>query len=108
MGLADRLVGLLVVQLFLNENPSLDQGSRKLSGRVKDHINREGEYDPRGVGLELCFMKGAQQTTAALTEHGMFSADKVNYAGLDAAGATLLSPFPGKDVKVGFAECVQM
>ena len=41
---------------------------------------------------------------AALTEHGMFSADEVNFAGLAAAGATLLSPFPGEGrlgVKVG-------
>ena len=41
---------------------------------------------------------------AALTEHGMFSADEVNFVGLAAAGATLLSPFPGEGrlgVKVG-------
>ena len=95
------------MQLFLGENPRLDQGSRKLSGRVKDHINPaswEGDYDPRGVDIKLCFKKGALLAAAALTEHGMFSADEVNFAGLAAAGATLLSPFPGEGrpgVKVG-------
>ena len=89
------------------ENPRLDQGSRKLSGAVKDHVNPaswEGEYDPRGVDLKLCFKEGAELAAAALTEHGMFSADKVDFAGFAAAGATLLSPFPGEGrpgVKVG-------
>ena len=39
-----------------------------------------------------------------LTEHGLFPADEVDFAGLAAAGATLLSPFPGEGrpgVKVG-------
>jgi len=95
----DRLVGLTAVQQFLDENPHLDQGSRKLSGGVKDHINPaswEGDYDPRGVDLKLCWNEGAKLAAAALKEHRLFSADEVNVATLAAAGATLLSPFPGE------------
>ena len=108
VGLADRVVGLLAVQEFLDENPRLDQGSRKLSGRPKDHINPkswEGDYDPRGVDLQLCWKRGAQLAATALTELGMFNAGDVNFGALAAAGSTLLSPFgpdagrPG--VKVG-------
>ena len=64
----------------------------------------EGDYDPRGVDVKLCFKKVALLPATALTEHGMFSADEVNFAGLAAAGATLLSPFPGEGrlgIKVG-------
>ena len=55
------------------------------------------------------FCSGQEWTTeegkaAALKEHRLFSADEVNVATLAAAGATLLSPFPGQGrpgVKVG-------
>ena len=39
----------------------------------------------------------SQGKAAALTEHRLFSADEVNVATLAAAGATLLSPFPGEE-----------
>ena len=77
----------------------LDQGSRKLSGRVKDHINPEswdGDYDPRDVDLQVCWKTGAQLAAAALTECRLFAAAEVDFAAMAAAGATLLSPFPGE------------
>ena len=107
VGLADRLVGLATVQEFLDENPHLDQGSRKLSGLIKDHINPKtwgDHYNPTGVDLSLCWKRGAQLAAAALTEHGLFNADKVNFGAWAAAGATLLSPCTGEGrpgVKVG-------
>ena len=107
VGLADRLVGLAAVQEFLDENPRLDQGSRKLSGSVKDHINPEswdGDYDPRGVDLQVCWNAGAQLAAAALTEHRLFDANDVDFVAIAATRATLLSPFPGEGrpgVKVG-------
>ena len=82
----------------------LGPGDRHDALRARHTASWEGDYDPRGVDIKLCFKKGAQLATAALTEHGMFSAEEVNYAGLAAAGATLLSPFPGEGrpgVKVG-------
>ena len=103
VGLADRLVGLAAVQEFLDENPRLDQGSRKLSGLVKDHINPKswpGDYDPTNVDLQLCWKKGAQLAATAC----LFDANEVNFAAIAATGATLLSPFPGQGrpgVKVG-------
>ena len=101
------LSGLLTVQEFFDENPRLDEGSRKLSGLVKDHINPkswEGDYNPTGVDLQLCWKTGAQLAAAALTEHMLFNADEFNFEVMAAAGATLLSPFPGEGrlgVKVG-------
>ena len=83
----------------------LDQGSRKLSGSVKDHINPEswdGDYDPRGVDLQVCWKAGSQLAAAALTECRLFAAAEVDFAAMAAAGAmgaagvTLLSPFPGE------------
>ena len=77
----------------------LDQGSRKLSGSVKDHINPEswdGDYDPRGVDLQACWKTGAQLAAAALTECRLFAPAEVDFAAMAAAGATLLSPFPGE------------
>ena len=48
---------------------------------------------------------------AAMTEHGLFNADEVNFTAIAATGATLLSPFPGQGrpgVKVGLrARAVQ-
>ena len=93
------LVGLAAVQEFFDENPHLDQGSRKLSGPVKDHVNPEsweGGYDPRGVDLQVCWKAGAQLAAAALTECRLFAAAEVDFAAMAAAGATLLSPFPGE------------
>jgi len=108
VGLAKhRLVGLAMVQEFLDENPHLGQGSRKLSGSIKDHINPktwEGDYDPTGVNPSLCWKRAAQLAAAALTEHGLFNANEVNFAAWAAAGVTLLSPCPGEGrpgVKVG-------
>ena len=78
-----------------------------LSGLIKDHINPEswdGDYDPTNVDLQLCWKKGAQLAATALTEHGLFNADEVNFTAIAATGATLLSPFPGQGrpgVKVG-------
>ena len=73
----------------------------------KDHINPKswpGDYDPTNVDLQLCWKKGAQLAATALTEHGLYDADEVNFATIAATGATLLSPFPGQGrpgVKVG-------
>ena len=98
---------MATVQEFLDENPHLDLGSRKLSGTIKDHINLktwEGDYDPTGVNPSLCWKRAAQLAAAALTEHGLFNADKVDFDAWAAAGATLLSPCPGEGrpgVKVG-------
>ena len=108
VGLADRLVGLAAVQEFLDENPELDQGSRKLSGRVKDHINPaswKGDYDPTNVNLPACWTKGALLAKAALTEHHLFTDDEVDFDAIAAQeGATMLMPVPGEGrpgVKVG-------
>ena len=56
------------------------------------------------MDLQLCWKKGAQLAATALTEHGLFNADEVNFTAIAATGATLLSPFPGQGrpgVKVG-------
>ena len=56
------------------------------------------------MDLQLCWKTGAQLAAAALTEHMLFNVDEVNFEVMAAAGATLLSPFPGEGrpgVKVG-------
>ena len=81
--------------------------SKSLSGAVKDHVNPaswEGDYDPRGVDLKLCWKTGALLAVEAVREHGLFSAGEINFEVMAAAGAALLSPFPGEGrpgVKVG-------
>ena len=62
----------------------------------------DGDYDPRGVDLQVCWKAGAQLAAAALTECCLFAAAEVDFAAMaaagamGAAGATLLSPFPGE------------
>ena len=84
---------------FLDENPHLDQGSRKLSGAVKDHINPEtwkGDCNPANVDLMLCWKKGALLAKEALTEHDVFADADVNFDAIAATGATMLTPVPGE------------